>query len=392
LNLTYHKWIGENCNIYLYTNAESPSESLNYEEFHYYDNYDESEKVIIDIIELSKTVRIDEIVSLSEKDVLRAGRLRSYLGIKGISGEQAWSFRDKVAMKDALYAANIQIPRYNPINHVGDILSFAEKEEFNVVIKPRRGAGSRGVDLFSNKGELMNYLENSREISPNHGAQLMIESKIIGELYHVDGIFHNNKINNSFVSKYLTSCLGYKNNKPLASTLVNDSDKFKEEVSLITEKSLRVLSKDVTCIFHAEVFVDINGKVFINEIACRIGGAKIYQTINTVCNYNIIEQYLKILTSDEVKIDKSLGYKLGGWVLVPPVPGTIKEVAQIPPLDWIVELEIKCEVNQVFSSATSAMDRIFSAIVNGQTAEEVEKRLEYITELFYDNTVLSEVN
>ena len=390
--ITYYKWVDTECNIYLFS-KEQPYQGINnYKEARFYSDYDKSEKVVLDVIELSKRVKIDEIVALSEKDVLRAGKIRSFLGINGLDENQSWQFRDKVAMKDALSLAKIPVADYKPVYDVTDIISFAEKNDYKIVIKPRRDAGSRGVTVISTKSELEDHLlEAIYYLSPNNGSNLMVESFIEGELYHVDGIYHENQLISSFVSKYITSCLGFKESKPLVSLLVDETDRFKEQIREVTEQCLDTLSKTSTCLFHAEVFVDKDGQIFLNEIACRIGGAKIYPTIKNVCGYNLISEFLRIVSGSTYTKPTNKVKTLGGWVLIPPKEGVIKKLAKIPPYEWIVDYEINGVVNQEVRNATSSMDRLFNAIIKGENTEQVRERLEGITDYFYANTEIKEV-
>ena len=391
--ITYYKWVDTECNIYLFSKEQPYPGIFNYKEVHFYSDYDKSEKVILDIIELSKKVKIDEIVGLSEKDVLRAGKLRSFLGINGLDANQSWQFRDKVAMKDALSIAEIPVADYKAVYDVTDILSFAEKNDHKIVIKPRRDAGSRGVTVISTKSELENYLlDVAHYLSPNNGSNLMVESFIEGELYHVDGIYHENQLISSFVSKYITSCLDFKDSKPLMSLLVDETDRFKEQIREVTEHCLNTLSKNSTCLFHAEVFVDKEGQIFLNEIACRIGGAKIYSTIKNIGEYDLISEYLGILSGLKYRKSTNKPKVIGGWVLVPPKKGVIKKLAKMPHYDWLLEHEINAVINQELGNAASSVDKLFNAIIKGENTEQVKNRLDYITEYFYNNTEISEVN
>lgn len=380
-HITYYKWVNDDCNLYVFSNYQLYKNVSYYKELNFYNDYDINEKIILDVIELSKQIQIDEIVALSEKDVLRAGKLRSFIGVKGLNEIQTWEFRDKVAMKNKLIQSKVPVANYKPVYGITDIMQFADENDYKIVIKPRRDAGSRGVTVITNESELNRFLEKSNDFLSNLGSNFLVESLIEGELYHVDGIYHQHQLISTFVSKYLTSCLGFKENKPLVSTLVDEKDIYRESINEIVLKSLQTLGENETCIFHAEIFVDVNGSILVNEIACRIGGAKIYPTIKKVCHYDIISEYFRILCGSENRC-KHTNTKMGGWVLIPPRQGVVKNIKSLPKLNWVVDYNLHYKNNQILENASSAMDRLFDAIVTGQNTIEVEKHLEEIIDYF----------
>lgn len=61
------------------------------------------------------TYQFETIIASSEYDVLRAGKLRTMLGIKGQSYESGLLFRNKVLMKERLQSAGVRVPNFKKI-------------------------------------------------------------------------------------------------------------------------------------------------------------------------------------------------------------------------------------------------------------------------------------
>lgn len=383
--IQYKNWIGKNDSLFIFSNEQTEKYNNDYENLNFYKNYDSTEQINLDIINLSKKIKIDQIIALSEKDILRAGYLREYLNIEGINSEVALCFRDKLTMKERLKKNGVNVAEFQKLVSVFDIIKFTENISDHVVIKPRRDAGSKGINVLKGEKEVLDFIRNSKELSLNKPQNLMIEKYIEGDLYHIDGIYDNGNLISSFISKYLTSCLGFKENKPLISVLMDSKNKINSELINVLKKSLKILGGNNTFVYHAEIFVDKNEVLYINEIACRIGGAKIYPTIKKVIGYDILEEYFKVITNRETKSDKQKTNKYGGWILIPPKSGTVVSIPDNKTEDWILEQNYHISKGQKFNSSNSAMDRSIDAIVSGKNQIDVEKRIEYLAAYYINN-------
>lgn len=65
-----------------------------------------------------------------------------------------------------------------------------------------------------------------------------------------------------------------------------------------------------------------------------------------------------------------------------PRQGVVKNIKNLPKLNWVVDYNLHYKNNQILENASSAMDRLFDAIVTGQNTIEVEKHLEEIIDYF----------
>ncbi|MGB8957256.1 MAG: ATP-grasp domain-containing protein [Tumebacillaceae bacterium] len=386
----YHEWVEPGDRIYLFSNRQPQELGAPYHEVRFYDNYDSSNQVMLDVIELAEGVSIDSIIALSEKDVLRAGHLRHHLGVPGLDLETSWRFRDKVAMKDALREAGVPTASYAPIASVTDVLAFMKQNGSRIVIKPRRDAGSRGVSLLDGREEIHRYLEQAAHLSPNEAANWMVESRIDGDMYHVDGVYCAGEQVAAFPSKYMSSCLDFASSGALLSVLVDKTDRNLANLLDVTARAVHALAGDNgTCLYHAELFVTANGEVLVNEVACRIGGAKIYPTVQKICQYDLMREYVRAETGRSPK-PQPVDYELGGYLLIPPKKGTVLRLPSERKESWVVECEFHCRVGQVLNPAKSSVDRVLAGVVSGTDMRESEERLRDMVRWFDENSEIRE--
>ncbi|WP_394558009.1 ATP-grasp domain-containing protein [Priestia aryabhattai] len=378
--IKYHEWFDSSHTIFLFSKIQDEVHKSDYHYAKFYEDYDSSNLVTQDIINLNKSIKIDKIIALSEKDILRAGNLRTFLHVPGMNKKTSWLFRDKVAMKNILFESNIPVTNFKEIDDITDIITFFDKYGKSVV-KPRREAGSRGVTIIESQEDLQALL-NSNYFSPDDNNKWMIEKFVDGTLFHVDGLFGSGKVQNFFISEYLTSCLDLINGKPLLTTTLQENDNNYWDIFSITERALRALSNGFPCLFHAEVFISNQGKPFINEIACRIGGGKIYPAIKRKFGFDLMKQYIEFeMGKEPLKFSiKDKGYAGHAQLFIE--KGIVSYVDQIPNENWMLDCEINFKLGETLHAKNK---KDFSIIIEGDSKEQIDIRLNEALKWFYES-------
>lgn len=355
--------------------------------FGYENMNDFLDKILMDIIKMNDKVHFERIVSLNEFDILEVGGLRSYLGVAGQSYSSALEFRDKFIMKSKLKGI-VGVPKFSLINNIFDLHDFICMAGYPVVIKPRLGAGSMGVQVIRSAIELDNYLSNKLE------KNLMIEAFVEGEMYHLDGAYNKNELMLYVPSKYVNSCLSFNNGKYLGSiTLMEEEPLY----LLLKNELLKVLNTLETPMnlmsFHAEFFVTSNDEIIFCEIGSRVGGGMIQELIKEKFNINLLVQsmiaQLPKEYHEESLITKEISYnnKQLGWIIIPPKKGVLKEV-EIAQFNWIKDyIYNESVIGKSYKRATSSVDAIIIYLVCGDTEEQIKLRMEELVEWQEKHTV-----
>ena len=104
-----------------------------------------SDLLEIEAIHLFEEHPYRAIIALDESDIIRAARLREYLGLKGQHLESAIAFRNKCVMKSIAQNHGIPCASFTPLRSVVDLYDFVKKQKLPVILKPIDEMGSIGV-------------------------------------------------------------------------------------------------------------------------------------------------------------------------------------------------------------------------------------------------------
>lgn len=223
----------------------------------------ESESLLASAIDIHKKAPIDYVLAFSEYDQDYAAVMRSSLNIKGSKIEDALLYRNKIDMKKALVDSNLKYPKYKKVNHYIEAKSFCIENSLPAILKPMIGAASEGVIKLEKIEDIPKTMDFSN---------YEIEEFIEGEIYHVDSIVSNGEFPYFKVSKYINTCLDFRNGYPLGSVTV-DNTNFVNKVKEFTQEVCSFLNIDNQAI-HLELIESNENLVFL-EIGGRVGGGEI---------------------------------------------------------------------------------------------------------------------
>ena len=375
-----HNWIPRESNYFhLITVPNQQGDLKFYQTKTFLKNYDTNEALFSYVINLHKKFPLDRIISLSECDVLRAARLRKYLNIPGQKTESAIVYRDKLLMKKKIAEAGINVAKFSALRNPIDLLKFKEKNGFPFVIKPRFGTGSEGVKIIYNDSMLYEFLENHFSNCTDQNAFMMMENFIEGKMYHVDGYIIDGKPVETRVSEYVNSCLGVSEGKSLGSIMLDIDSEIGKRLSKITNSIVEYFPKiDFGCSFHAEFFVtDSKDTFFFNEIACRTGGARISKAFELCTGINLNRASVLAQTGlyDLLKKKKPPKRKSVGWMIYPPVKGTLLDIPHSIPFAYILDYSSTKKIGIRHESAKLANQNIAGYTVFGDNYNHVKERL-----------------
>ncbi|AXQ99548.1 acetyl-CoA carboxylase biotin carboxylase subunit family protein [Pseudoalteromonas piscicida] len=251
--------------------------------FDYYtDCLTEIDKLFSDLI--SEYGEFSAIIAPYEHATYTAGFLRSKYGIEGISEETALICRDKFKMKEALKNTDVRVVPGIVVNSFSDIEKI--KYEFKdydgkIVMKPISSMGSKGVLIFGNLDELLEYVANN-DIEERH----LIESFISAPVLHIDGIVRQGELKFFCPCLYLETCYAYEHeNKALPSISLSD-----EQQIIASERLTRGVLEAIGLrdgVFHLEAFLLSDGSLIFLEIGCRAGGAHINDMYRETCGCDL---------------------------------------------------------------------------------------------------------
>ncbi|GAA4064178.1 hypothetical protein [Streptomyces shaanxiensis] len=331
----------------------------------------------------------DRVLALSEFDILRAARLRELFAVPGQDVASATAFRDKLEMKRLLERAQVPLAPYASVANLADLLGFIDQEGYPVVVKPRWGGGSIDVHVLHDQQDTEELLATHRSLGTDDGAQLLAEKYIEHELIHIDGIVVAGETLLMWPSTHGdTTCLDFKEGGALQSSLLDPADPLLVPVRDLTRQALAALPTPDTCMFHAEVFLDANGRLVFNEIASRMGGGMIEHVLRQSFGVTLPEVYVRAHSSDELPQIPATPVRIAGWSLFPPRAGTVTEIPTECPVPGTTQYRRHVEPGTVLSRAQTSVDKIGSVLAVGDTRTEVETALGEALVWFQSSTVI----
>ena len=252
------------------------------------------------ITNIAGSRKIDRVVGLDEFDVLTAARAREHLQLGGMSSSHALRFRDKLSMRSIAESAGILCPEFTGVFNRQAISDYLEDVPAPWIIKPRYEVSAFGIRKCESKDQVwqvLNDLDN-RNNWRDHPSQFVLERFIAGNVYHVDSIVENGKVMAAGVSKYGTPPFSVTHYGGVFTTsIVPYKSRERKELEALNKKLLEGFRYD-RGVSHAEfLHSEANGKFYLLEVACRVGGAYIANVLEHACNFNLWREWAKLETS-----------------------------------------------------------------------------------------------
>jgi biotin carboxylase len=252
------------------------------------------------VTNVAGTRRIDRVVGLDEFDIVTAARAREHLQIAGMSSSHALRFRDKLAMRYIASRAGITCPNFTGVFNPDEINDFLAATPAPVIVKPRFEVSAFGIRKCDSPGQVWDVLNDldQRNNWRDHPSQFIIEQFIEGRVFHVDSIVFDGRVVACGVSQYGTPPFSISHyGGVFTSSIVQYGSASRRRLESLNKKLISAfgLSSGVT---HAEFLLGNNdGRFYLLEIACRVGGAYIANMLEYGCNFNLWREWARIETA-----------------------------------------------------------------------------------------------
>ncbi|MDJ0381548.1 biotin carboxylase [Streptomyces sp. G-G2] len=258
------------------------------------------------------------IVALKEDDLLVGAALREEWDVPGPRQASQIVFRDKYVMCRAVADAGLDVPEFAAATDGAAVLAFGDDTGWPVIVKPRTGSSSSGV-VRVDRPEQVAELDLDSE-------PMLVQAFVAAPISHVDGVFDGERLLAWRASRYLNTCLGFRDGNHLGSVEIDDP-----EVNAAVERAatafLGALSPGRATVFHLEVFIDRDedGRPHCRFLECgaRVGGAEIAFLWREVHGYDLMHAAWQLqldLPLPPVPVSAAAPHaadEVAGWMLVP---------------------------------------------------------------------------
>jgi biotin carboxylase len=240
---------------------------------------------------------IDRVVGLDEFDVLTAALTREHLDMPGMSRSFALRFRDKFAMRNMAHRAGIPCPEFVGSFNAEEISRYLAETTGPWIVKPRHEVSAFGIRKCETPEEVWTVLTDldERHNWRDHPSQFLIERFIEGKVFHVDSVVEKGNVVACGVSQYGTTPFNVSHYGGVFTSYIvpyrTPDRRALEKLNVDLLKAFEY-ERGVT---HAEFLrSDADGKFYLLEVACRVGGAYIANVLEHACNFNLWREWAKL--------------------------------------------------------------------------------------------------
>lgn len=341
------------------------------------------------------------IIATHEIDILRAARLRKLLQLPGQSYESAIAFRQKTTMKEILKQKGIKgIPLFQSIKSPADVIEFMNKNTFPVVIKPDLGTGSEGIKILKNQDDVLSYLKQSSVFQANQPVDMQIEEFINGKMYHINGFVMNGKLVNCWPSVYPHQSIGMVEGKFASSYLLHPTNPLVPRLNEYTQQVLKALPTPLHTPFHLEVFINEADEIIFCEIASRIGGKGVRQSLQESFNLSLSHLFVQAqmgVLDNAASTPASFFDQpqcLTGEIWFPTQPGQLKNIELDCPFPWVKDYKTFYKKGDVVHQQVKNINDCLCGIslLTADTEEEMQVHLEDIVQWIQETVKWDLVN
>jgi biotin carboxylase len=290
----------QGCRVVLVTkekfrHEEWPFESL--DEFLPLPNDASPELFVYTVAQLARARKLHAIVALEEFDVLTAALMREHLRLPGMGSTTARHFRDKLAMRVEAQDAGVRVPEFVHVLNYRDLEDYMKRISPPWVMKPRTDVSAIGIMKMHESEQVWRTIDalDARDRLSERSNNYVLERYVPGDVYHVDSLVENGEVVFAGANRYGRPPMDVAHNGGVFVTRTLEyGSPERDELLEINRKLLKGLKlrRGAT---HAEFIKGAaDGKFYFLEVASRVGGAYIAETLEAASGINIWAEWAKI--------------------------------------------------------------------------------------------------
>lgn len=219
------------------------------------------------VLEVARTENADALLTTSDYPVNVVAAVSETMGLVSMSKEVANICTNKFLQRKIFSTHGINSPKFYLVS--GNDFSLENYNDFPYIVKPVDSSASRGVKRVNDPNELLNAIEEAKIYS--RSGQVLVEQFIGGREFSVETLTQNNETTIANITEKLV--IGEDYGYFVEDTHIEPARITADEWGLIENEVIKALkvTQANNCPSHTEVKL-WNGKPYIIEIACRLGG------------------------------------------------------------------------------------------------------------------------
>ncbi|MCG6955339.1 MAG: ATPase [Gemmatimonadetes bacterium] len=333
--------------------GERPKEALDDELRSWLLHYEQI-PTVVDVDHLVKVVgwigdrlRVDRLEATVEAHILPVAQARERLEIPGTSVRTAFLCRDKPAMKDVLRQGGIPCADSLGSGDVDEIVAFAERTGFPLIVKPRSAAGASGTERVESAESLRAALERA---GVGEGAHVAVEEFIEGHEAFYDTITIGGRVAHEFITHYYPNVLEAMRTRWISPQFIT-TNRIETAAGyqpvLEMGRAVNGLLGIDTSATHMEWFVGPKGLKF-SEIGCRPPGVRAWDLYAAANEIDIYHEWAMAVVYGRTVNKASRRFSAGIIALRPDRDGAISGYEGVDEIrrrygEWILDAHLPPE-------------------------------------------------
>ena len=241
----------------------------------------------------AKDRQIDRIVALDDFDVEKAAYLREEFRIPGMGQTTARFFRDKLAMRVRAHDAGVPVPRFSDLFNNQRLADFANHVEYPCLVKPRGEASATGITKVHSAEHLWQVVHDLGDKRHKY----LVEQFRPGDVYHVDAISVDGKLEFCQVSRYLDTPFEVAHGGGIFRSVSvpydhSDARALREQTGEVLEAFSMQFSAS-----HTEWIKLPSGEFVFLETASRVGGAHVAEMVEAATGVSLWAEWARLETA-----------------------------------------------------------------------------------------------
>ncbi|MEV7004933.1 ATP-grasp domain-containing protein [Streptosporangium sp. NPDC051022] len=259
-------------------------------------------------LELARDAPIDHVLAATEKSVIPAALVRAYLGVPGLTVDQAFAFTHKHAMKKRIRAAGLPVAESRLVTDVGGLEATAEAIGRPVVVKPVMGSGGAATFRITSPAELAGLVARKALGSGPYQIERFLP---MAAEYHCDGVVRDGNTVFTSVSRYFAPLLS------VGTTVIGGSYVLDQESS-IARRTVGLHGAVVSAlgcrdvVTHLECFETAEG-IVVGEITCRPGGGAVTDVVSDAFGVDLWDELIRAEFGEAPRIAPRAPGEVYGW-------------------------------------------------------------------------------
>jgi biotin carboxylase len=252
---------------------------------------------------IARKQRVDRVVALEEYDVMHAAMIREHLRIPGMGTTTARLFRDKLAMRVKAHEAGVRVPTFVHVLNEDELRAYMATVASPWVLKPRLDVSAIGIRKIYEPDLVWSAVEalDARPALSERASYYLLEQFVPGAVYHVDSLVQNSEVLFAGVNRYWRPPMEVAHNGGVFVTTTVEHGSEDERALLAMNRALLKALNFVRGATHAEFIKSAaDGQFYFLEVAARVGGAYIAETLEAASGINIWREWANIELARDV--------------------------------------------------------------------------------------------